>query len=85
MDKQITVRLPKDLAQALQSASKRMNRKSSEVIRMALREYLFGGRASPPQRAYERVKPLIGALSSGTPDLAERRREYVLESIRRGR
>ena len=28
---------------------------------------------------------LLGTLDSGTPDLAERHREYVLESLRRER
>ena len=81
---QITVRLPDRLGKALERAKRRTRRKASEIVRMALGEYLRvevhrGGRPA------DRVRGLIGSLSSGVPDLAERHREYVLESLRRGR
>ncbi len=40
MQAQLTVRLPEDLKAALDAASRKMRRKSSEIIRMALREFL---------------------------------------------
>jgi hypothetical protein len=33
----------------------------------------------------ERVEHLIGSLSSGVPDLAERHREYVLAALKHAR
>jgi hypothetical protein len=80
---QLTVRLPEDLSRALRAASRRMQRKSSEIVRLALREFL-GGPTSGARPA-DRVKGLIGSLESGVPDLAERHRAYLLESLRRGR
>ena len=84
MGDQLTVRLPADLSRALRAAARRMQRKSSDIVRLALREYL-GGPASSRARPADRVRSLIGSLESGVPDLAEKHRAYILESLRRGR
>jgi hypothetical protein len=81
---QLTVRLPDDLSRALKAASKRMQRKNSEIVRLALREFL-GGPANARSRPADRVRSLIGSLESGMPDLAENHRASILESLRRGR
>jgi metal-responsive CopG/Arc/MetJ family transcriptional regulator len=80
---QLTVRVPDDLHRALRIASRRMQRKSSEIVRRALQAYLEApaGNRSPA----DRVRGLIGSLESKVPDLAERHRAYVLESLKRGR
>ena len=59
-----------------------MQRKSSEIVRLALREYLGGFSGSRPRPA-DRVRGLIGSLESGVPDLAEKHRAYIVESLRR--
>jgi Arc/MetJ-type ribon-helix-helix transcriptional regulator len=84
MRDQLTVRLPEDLSRQLEAASRRLQRKSSEIVRLALREFL-GPSRGPGVRSADRVKGLIGSLESGVPDLAERHRAYVIESLRRGR
>ena len=84
MESQLTVRIPHELSRALQAASRRMQRKSSEIVRMALCEFLGEGRG-PTLRHADRVRDLIGSLESGTPDLAARRRAHIIESLRRGR
>jgi hypothetical protein len=81
---QLTVRLPEDLARALRAASRRMQRKSSEIVRLALRDFLGvapGAHGVPA----DRVRNLIGSLETGVPDLAEKHRAYIVESLRRGR
>jgi len=80
---QVTVRLPADLSRALKLASRRMQRRSSDIVRLALRQFLET--PAPGTRAADRVKGLIGSLESGVPDLAEKHRAYILESLRRGR
>jgi hypothetical protein len=82
MTSQLTVRLPEDLKQALDKASRKLNRKPSDLVRIALREYL---RITPAvgNRPSDRVRGLLGSLESGVPDLAERQRDYILESLRR--
>lgn len=84
MRAQLTVRLPEDLSQALQAASRRLQRKSSEIVRLALREFL-GAPSGSRARPADRVQGLIGSLESGVPDLAEKHRAYIIESLRRGR
>jgi hypothetical protein len=81
---QLTVRLPADLSQALRRASRQLQRRNSDVVRLALRAYLhvhMPGDARPA----DRVRHLLGSVSSGQPDLAERHRAYILESLARGR
>lgn len=84
MQDQLTVRLPEDLSRALKAASRRMQRRSSDIVRLALREFL-GTSATSALRPADRVKGLIGSLASGVPNLAERHRAHILESLRRGR
>jgi Arc/MetJ-type ribon-helix-helix transcriptional regulator len=84
VETQLTVRLPDELSRSLRAASRRMQRKSSEIVRMALREFL-GTRQGPETRPADRVRSLIGSLESGVPDLAEKERTYLLKSLRRGR
>lgn len=84
MESQLTVRLPADLTDALARASRKSGRRSSDIVRAALRDYLSApvvARARPA----ERVRALIGSLDSGIADLAEQHREYLIESLSRGR
>ena len=48
---------------------------------MALEAFLQGAPSADGKPA-ERVEHLIGSLSSGVPDLAERHREYVLAALK---
>lgn len=84
METQLTIRLPAELSRSLRAASRRMQRKSSEIVRMALREFL-GSRNSAATWPADRVRSLIGSLESGVPDLALKQRTYLLKSLRRGR
>jgi len=51
---------------------------------MALEAFLQAAPATETTPA-ERVERLIGSLSSGVPDLAERHREYVLAALKHAR
>jgi len=84
MDSQLTIRIPSDLREALERASRRTGLKNSELVRQALRSYLETP-ANRQQRPAARIRHLVGSLESGIPDLAERHREYVIESLSRGR
>ena len=80
MPSQLTVRMPDDLDRALKAATRRLQRGSSDIVRLALREFL-GGSSQRPGRPIDRVRGLIGSLESGIPDLAARHRDYVLRSL----
>jgi hypothetical protein len=84
MEDQLTVRLPRDLADALRKRAARMQRKPSEVVRMAVAEFLQLT-DQPGDSPAQRVKHLIGSVESGIPDLAVRHREHILKKLRRGR
>lgn len=82
MGQQLTVRLPDELYEALSAAANISHRRRSEIVRMALRNYL-----TPPSRQAkpaELVSDLLGSLESGIPDLAEDHRRYILESLKNG-
>ena len=83
MERQLTVRVPKELDGAIGLAARRLQRTRSEIVGMALRQFL--STVSSKGRPAERVADLIGALDSRVPDLAARHREYILESLRNGR
>lgn len=84
MSDQLTVRLSPELSRALRAASRRMQRKTSEIVRMALRQYLAV--PGPDGRGpAERVRGLIGSLDSGVTDPAAKHRASVLESLKNGR
>ena len=83
MDDQITVRVPARLARKLRETSRRLGRRPSDVVRQALEAYLHAG-SSARTRA-DSVSHLIGSLESGVPDLAERHRDYIIASLKRGR
>jgi len=84
MEHQLTVRLPQDLNQALKEAAGRSQRKPSEIVRMALREFLESQR-EPEGQAAKRAGRLIGSLKSGIPDLALKHRDYIVKSLRNAR
>jgi len=82
MERQLTLRMPADLAERLDEVAKRLRRKRSEVMRMALEQFLETEIADRP---IERVRDLLGQIESGLPDLGEHHREYLLKRIRHGR
>ena len=82
MERQLTIRLPADLAAKLERSAKRLKRKRSEVVREALEQYLD---TQPDIRPIEQVRDLLGSIASGRPDLGQRHRDYLIRRLRRGR
>ena len=82
MERQLTLRVPADLAAKLERSARRLKRKRSEVVREALEHYL---ESEPEVRPIERVRDLLGSVASGRSDLGQRHREYLVQRLRRGR
>lgn len=82
MERQLTLRVPADLAARLERSARRLKRKRSEVVRDALEQYLD---SEPQVRPIERVRDLLGSVASGKPDLGQRHRAYLIQRLRRGR
>jgi len=81
MESQLTLRLPGALASKLDRSAKRLKRKRSDVVRLALEQFLD---ADPEIRPIERVRDLLGSIESGVPDLGQRHREHLIRRLRRG-
>ncbi|HET7090373.1 MAG TPA: ribbon-helix-helix protein, CopG family [Anaerolineae bacterium] len=82
MEHQLTLRLSADLAGRLDRAARRLARKRSEVVRLALEQFLS---TEVEARPIEQVRDLIGRVESGLPDLGQRHREYLVRRLRDGR
>lgn len=82
MDSQLTVRLPGELADKLGRSAKRLRRKRSDVVRLALEQFLD---SEPEIRPVERVRDLLGRVESGVSDLGQRHREHLIRRLRRGK
>jgi predicted DNA-binding protein len=82
MEHQLTLRLSADLSERLDLAAKRLARKRSDVVRLALEQFLS---TQVETRPIEQVRDLLGRVESGVPDLGQRHREYLLKRVRDGR
>ena len=82
MERQLSMRLPSDLAAKLERSARRLKRKRSELVREALEQYL---NSELETRPIELVRDLLGSIATGRPDLGQRHRDYLIRRIRRGR
>lgn len=83
MQSQLTVRLPEELDREVTDTAKRMHLKRSDIVRLALEQYLREPRMLEEQAPYGNVKYLIGSLKSGIPDLGASHREHLVKRITR--
>jgi len=77
--------MPDKLVRELDEASQRLSRRRSEVIRMAVEQWVSAGGNNGKRPSRERALRLIGSLDSGIPDLARKHREYLIKSLHRAR
>ncbi|MCG2721266.1 MAG: ribbon-helix-helix domain-containing protein [Thermodesulfovibrionales bacterium] len=82
MQSQLTVRLSDDLAEGISRHAKRLRLKRSDIVRMALENFLSGVQKEETS-PYDRVSNLIGAVKTGMPDLGQSHREYLIRRIRK--
>ena len=84
MKAQLTIRVPDDLNQEISSLAEKLRLKRSDVARMALERFVEEFRAESENRPYDKVKDLLGSVSSGIPDLGEAHRKYLIERFKQG-
>jgi predicted DNA-binding protein len=82
MESQLTLRLPSTLNEKLERTAARLKRKRSDVVRLALEQFLD---TEPEIRPIERVRDLLGKVESGVPDLGQNHREHLIRRLRRGK
>lgn len=85
MEKQLTVRVPGDLTIRLDRVARRTGRKRSELVRLALEQFLDGSSRRIARRPIQLVRDLLGTFESGLPDLGQRHRDYLLNRLRNAR
>lgn len=81
MTTQMTVRLPEELNDEVRGMAKRLRLKRSDIVRLALERFVKeAGEGATP---FEKVKSLIGSISSGAPDLGESHRKHLMARIKK--
>ena len=83
MQSQLTVRLPEDLNREITDAADRLRLKRSDIVRLALEQYLREPRAQEDLAPYGKVKHLVGSIRSGIADLGTAHREHLVKRMRR--
>jgi len=83
MNSQLTVRLPDDLEKDISALAKKLRLKRADIVRMALESFVKQAEEEDGSSPYDRVKRLLGSVSSGISDLGESHREHLLRKMRR--
>ena len=85
MERQLTIRITDVLADRLEQAAREMRRKKSEVVRLALEEFLGEPDREKLPRPADLARDLIGSVESGIPDLGQNHRQHMLNRLRHAR
>ena len=80
---QITVRMPDVYRNRLDHVSKRLGIRRSDVIRLAMKQFLEGIDERPLQSPYARARHLLGIVESDVKDLGQSHRRYLIERVRK--
>ena len=83
MQSQITVRIDEEVNERIDNIAKRLRRKRSDLVRIALEKFLSEIEGVEETKPYDQVKELIGSLSSGTSNLGEAHREYLVKKFKK--
>ncbi len=83
MERQLTLRMPANLATKIDRVARDTRRKRSEVVRLALEQFLGEVDTKAERRPIDLVRDLLGSVESGVPDLGQRHRDYLLRRLRR--
>ena len=80
---QLTVRMPDEYEKKIELLAKRMGLKRSDIVRMALKQFVEENLESGQKSPFQRVSHLLGRAESGIKDLGQRHREYLIQRIRK--
>ena len=81
---QLTVRIQDDYTEKLDKVTKKMGLKRSDIIRLALKQFLQESYEKDNRTPFQKVSHFLGIAESGIKDLGQRHREYLIQKIRRG-
>lgn len=83
MKGELTISLSGELEEGMASIARRLRRKQSDVIRMALERFIRQETETSEHGPYDLVKELLGSVESGLPDLGTNHRAYLEGRIQR--
>jgi Arc/MetJ-type ribon-helix-helix transcriptional regulator len=83
MKGQLTVRLTDELEAGVETLARKLRRKRSDVVRIALERLLREEEGTAGDTPYEQVKDLLGSVESGITDLGSNHREHLKSRLRR--
>jgi hypothetical protein len=83
MNTQLTVRVPDSLEKDISILAKKLRLKRSDIVRMALERFVRQTAGEEESSPYDRVKSLLGSVSSGISDLGESHRKHLLRKFKR--
>ncbi len=80
---QLTVRVSDEYAEKLERLTKRMGLKRSDIIRLALKQFLEEGLENDSLTPFQKISHLLGIGESGIKDLGQHHRDYLIQKIKR--
>lgn len=83
MQGQLTIRLTDELEQRLESTAHRLNRKRSDIVRLALQKFIGEAEAEAGFSPFDNIRHLAGSVESGITDLGENHRDHLKSRFKR--
>ncbi len=81
---QITIRMPDEYGKKLERLSRETGLRRSDLIRLAMKQFMQGNPEGKDRRPHRVVNHLLGIGESGIPDLGQSHRRYLLQKIKKG-
>jgi len=81
---QLTVRISDEYTKKLNTLSKKIGLKRSDIVRLAIKKFLEENEKSDQRTPFQKVGHLLGVGESGMRDLGLHHRQYLIKEIRRG-
>jgi len=81
---QITVRMPNAYGNKLDKLSKQMGMRRSDIIRLAMKQFLEETSEADRRPPYSKVSHLLGIVESEVKDLGQSHRKYLIQKVRKG-
>ena len=80
---QLTVRVSDEYAEKLERLTKRTGIKRSDIIRLALKQFLEEAFEKDSRTPFQKITHLLGIGESGLKDLGQHHRDYLVQKIKR--
>jgi predicted DNA-binding protein len=81
---QLTIRMPPEYKEKMETLAQRTGLKKSDIARLALKAFIEENLTEDSKAPYDKIKHLLGTAESGIKDLGQRHREHLTKKIRKG-